>query len=255
MKPLVQQKSARLFVILGAFFICNALVAEFIGIKIFALEPTIGINPINWNILGVSGTLNFTTGVILWPIVFIMTDIINEYFGFKGVRFLSILAAFLIAYAFIMVFAAINVVPADFWVGMYADKGIDNAQTSFAVIFGQSNMIIIGSLVAFLVGQILDAAVFQKIRKLTGEKRFYVRATISTIISQFFDSFIVLYIAFVLPKTWTYQQLLSIGTVNYIYKVLMAILLIPALFIAHYFIDSYLGEKEAKRIRLQAAQG
>ncbi len=58
--------------------------------------------------MGGEGSLNFTAGVLLWPVVFIMTDVINEYFGVSGVRFLSILAAVLIAYAFVMVFASIG---------------------------------------------------------------------------------------------------------------------------------------------------
>lgn len=253
MKILISNRALRLYVILGGFFVTNALVAEFIGVKIFALEPTLGWKPMNWNLFGQSGSLMFTAGVLLWPIVFIMTDIINEYFGQRGVKFLSYLAAGLISYAFFMVFFAIKLVPADFWVGSNVENGVPNMQDAYANIFGQSNWIIVGSLVAFLIGQIVDAWVFYRIRKSIGEGRIWLRATFSTLVSQFIDSFVVLYIAFVLgPAHWPMDLFLAIGTVNYAYKVLMAIALIPMLYVARFFIDKYLGKALSDRLKKEA---
>lgn len=253
MKILIRDKGVRLFLLLGSFFVTNALVAEFIGVKIFALEDTLGWNPLNWNLFGESGSLSFTAGVLLWPIVFIMTDVINEYFGKRGVRFLSFLTIGLIIYAFVMVYLAIGLVPASWWVATGVNDGVPDMQAAYANIFGQSNWIIVGSLVAFLVGQLVDAFVFEKVRKKMGEKSIWLRATLSTVVSQFIDSYIVLYIAFVLgPQQWPWNRFLAIGTVNYGYKVLMAILLIPMLYIMHYAIDNYLGEKQAARLRKEA---
>ena len=253
MKLLISNRAVRLFLILGGFFVTNALVAEFIGVKIFALEPTLGWKPMNWNLFGQSGSLMFTAGVLLWPIVFIMTDIINEYFGRRGVKLLSYLAAGLISYAFVMIFLAIKLAPADFWIGVNAERGVDDMQVAFANIFGQSNWIIVASLVAFLIGQLVDAWVFHNIRKSFGEKKIWLRATISTLISQFIDSFVVLYIAFVIgPQKWPMDLFLAIGTVNYGYKVLMAIVLIPLLYIARFLIDKYLGEKLSERLKKEA---
>ena len=131
MPSIISNKATRLYIALGAFFLCNAFVAEFIGIKIFSLEATLGIDPIEWSLFGVNGKLDFTAGVLLWPLVFITTDIINEYFGVKGVRFLSYTAAALIAYAFLMIFGSIKLEPASWWVGNYESKGIDNMQNAF----------------------------------------------------------------------------------------------------------------------------
>ena len=85
-------KVQRLFLVLSGVFIANAIMAEFIGVKIFALETTLGIEPFEWNLYGQSGSLNFTAGVLLWPVVFLLTDVVNEYFGRRGVRFISWLA-------------------------------------------------------------------------------------------------------------------------------------------------------------------
>ena len=95
-----QDKAGKLFVVLSGFFLVNAVLAEFVGIKIFALETTMGFEPLNWELFGQVGTLNFTAGVILWPFVFVMTDVINEYFGRRGVKFITWLTIILICYAF-----------------------------------------------------------------------------------------------------------------------------------------------------------
>jgi len=248
-----QSKSSRLFIILGGFFVANALVAEFIGVKIFALEETLGIQSMNWDLFGQQGSLQFTAGVLLWPVVFVMTDIINEYFGPKGVRLLSYLTVVLIAYGFAMIYAAIGLTPADWWVGVMAEQGVENYQKAYSAVFGQSLWIIVGSLVAFLIGQILDVLVFHRIKKITGEKLLWLRATGSTLFSQFVDSFVVLYIAFVLgPQQWEMSLFLAVGTVNYAYKFIVAILLTPVLYLVHWILDSYLGRELAEELKLAA---
>ncbi|MBM4191692.1 MAG: queuosine precursor transporter [Gammaproteobacteria bacterium] len=247
------QRSNRLFVVLAGFFLTNALLAEFVGVKIFSLEATLGISPIEWSLLGVSGTLNFTAGVLLWPVVFVMTDVINEYYGVKGVRLVSWVAVGFIAYAFLVAYVSIGLAPAGFWVEANQSLGVPDIQHAYAQVFGQGLWTIIGSIVAFLVGQLVDITVFRKIRAVTGEKLIWLRATGSTAVSQFIDSFVVLYIAFVLgPQKWSIPQFFAVGTVNYLYKILAAIALIPLLYLARRLIKSYLGHDETERLKAAA---
>ncbi len=256
MKSILRDKALRLFLILGAFFITNALVAEFIGVKIFALEASLGLASWEFNLFGETGGLMFTAGAILWPIVFILTDIINEYFGTKGVKMLSYITIGLISYAFLMIFGAIHLVPPEWWVKAGVESGVPDMQAAFTQIFGQSNWIIVGSLIAFGVGQIVDALVFKQVRVKFGEKKIWLRATLSTLVSQFIDSFVVLYIAFVLgPQQWPMSRFFAVGTVNYGYKILMAILLIPLLYFFRMLINNYLGDKEANKLRKLAVHG
>lgn len=251
---ILENKTNRLFFLLGGFFVANAIIAEFIGVKIFAFEGTFGIQPLNWNLFGEVGSLNFTAGVLLWPVVFVLTDVINEYFGKKGVRFLSFLAVGLISYAFLMVYVAIWLAPADWWVGSFATSGVPDMQAAFSNIFGQGLWIIIGSLVAFLIGQVTDVMVFHRIKKVTGEQYIWLRATGSTLISQFIDSYVVLYIAFVLgPANWEMSLFLAVGTVNYVYKFIMAIGLTPVVYAAHFLIDRFLGKTKAEELKMKAA--
>jgi len=243
------QRANRLFVVLAGFFLTNAILAEFVGVKIFSLEATLGIAPFEWSLLGVSGTLNFTAGVLVWPIVFVMTDVINEYYGVKGVRLISWVAVGFIAYAFMVAYVSIGLAPAGFWVEANRDLGVPDIQNAYAQVFGQGLWTIMGSIVAFLIGQLVDITVFRRIRAVTGEKLIWLRATGSTAVSQLIDSFVVLYIAFVLgPQHWPIPQFLAVGMVNYSYKMLAAIAMIPLLYLARRIIKSYLGNAETERL-------
>jgi uncharacterized integral membrane protein (TIGR00697 family) len=252
----LEQKKNRLFVILSGIFLTNAIVAEMIGVKIFSGEQTLGFQPAHLSILGFTMDFNLTAGAIIWPVVFITSDLINEYFGKPGVKRISYLAAFFIAYSFIVIFITIKLPPAQWWMennNTDSAGNYFNMDFAFNKILGQGQRIIIGSLAAFLVSQLVDVFVFQKLKKATGSKMLWLRATGSTLVSQFIDSFVVLYIAFF--GVFSGQQIIAIGITNYIYKFSVAILLTPLIYLGHYLIDSYLGKENAKKISEEASEG
>lgn len=257
---IIKDKPTRLFIILAGIFISTALIAEFIGVKIFSLEATLGWKPAAIHLFGGVYSFNLTCGVLLWPVVFVMTDIINEYYGVKGVRFLSWLTIILIGFGFLIVFGALQTTPNAWWVTSKQEIGIDNMETAFHGIYGQGLGIIVASMTAFLVAQLLDVFVFHKIKKWTGEKKIWLRATGSTIISQLIDSFVVLIIAFYLyPKMvkgqgdpWPFDQLIAICIVNYIYKFIVALLLTPVIYGVHSWIEKYLGHEKAAAMKKAA---
>jgi len=253
---ILKDKPTKLFLFMTAFFVANALIAECIGGKIFSLEKVFGIPASNFTLFGQSGlAFNLTCGVLLWPLEFIMTDIVNEYYGAQAVKRISYTAVGLIAYAFIMFYGSIHTPPADFWIGSKKDTGIDNMQTAYDGIFGQGMWIIVGSITAFLVSQIVDVFVFHKIKKATGNKWIWLRATGSTLVSQLVDSFVVLFIAFKIGNGWTWQLVLAICLVNYAYKFTMAILLTPLIYLIENIIEKYLGKETADKMKLAAMQG
>lgn len=250
-----------LFIILAGFFVANTLVAEFIGVKIFALEDTFGWEPFNFNLFGQVGALQFSAGVLLWPVVFIMTDIINEYYGKRGIRLLTLLTAGLITYAFFMIFAAIWLAPADWWQTQYVSAGVPDMQKAFQAVFGQGLLIIVASLSAFLLAQLTDVISFHRIKEVTGEDKIWLRATGSTVISQLVDTFVVLIIAFKWGpaitgqfEPWSWGQLLAVATVQYTYKFTMAVVLTPVLYWAHNGIDRFLGSELATKMKHQATR-
>ena len=251
---LLDDRATRLFIGLAAFFCVNAVLAEFIGVKIFALEDTLGIAPLQWNLFGQTGSLSFTAGTLLWPVVFVFTDVINEFYGKRGVRMISWIAVALILYGFVFAFAAIHLAPASWWVDSVKSQGVPDYQKAFAAVFGQGLWTIAGSVVAFLLGQLIDVSVFHRIRRMTGEKHVWLRATGSTAVSQLVDSFVVLYIAFVLgPQQWPTSLFMAVSSINYLYKMLAAIALIPLIYLMRRTIIGYLGVERATQLRTEAA--
>ena len=211
-------KKELVFIILAGIFITNAVVAELIGGKLIQVGPFV-----------------MSIGILPWPVVFLTTDLINEYFGEKGVKKLSYITACLIAYAFIILLLAI-LVP--------AAKGISPVNDSqFYAVFGQSMWIIAGSIIAFLVSQLIDVTVFWFFKNRTGERKIWLRTTGSTVVSQLFDSFIVLGIAFWLPGKINFDTFLSSAIIGYTFKLGIAILLTPLIYLGHHLIKKYLSEE------------
>ncbi|WP_174395947.1 queuosine precursor transporter [Flectobacillus major] len=251
---ILNSKRSKLYVFLFGIFLTNAIVAEIVGAKIFSVEQTLGFSPLHLQTFFGTWDINQTAGALNWPFVFITSDIINEYFGTKGVKKISFLTAGFIAYSFVIIYGATLLTPAQFWIDV--NKGDNNFDINyaFAKIFRQGLGIITGSLSAFLISQILDAYVFHSIRKVTGHKKIWLRATGSTLVSQLIDSFVVIGIAFVVFGNWTIDQWISTSLNNYLYKFFSAILMTPLIYLAHNLIDGYLGKELSDELISEAGQ-
>lgn len=239
-------KKQLLFIVLATFFLTNTLVAEFIGAKVISIDTML---PFLGDLPGMG------VGVLIWPIVFLLSDIINEYFGTKGVKRISYIGAFMIAYAFIIIYISTELTPAVEWLEKYATDDVGNPLNinyAYSQIFRQGANLIVASIIAFIVGQLVDAYTFRWIRKITQHKYLWLRAIGSTVISQLIDSFLILYIGFCLLGPWTLGEVLQMGVMQYIYKILLAGLLTPLIYLAHFVIEKYLG-KEGSEELIQSA--
>ncbi len=238
-------RKQQIYLLLSAVFLTNAIIAEFAGAKIFSLEKLLGLLPAQLPVFGGEKLdFNLSVGVVIWPVVFLVSDLINEYFGRNGVRKISFITAGMISWAFLVVLAGTELPPADFWLQLNNTDPSGQAfdiNYAYTSIFRAGMGIIVGSLTAFLVSQLIDAYAFHYLRKLTGHKKLWLRATGSTVISQLIDSFVILFIAFYLLGNWSFDQVLKVGLVQYTYKITLAILLTPLIYLAHWFIDRYLG--------------
>ncbi len=254
---IIRDKPTRLFIILGGFFIANAIIAEVIGVKIFSLEDTMGWERADFSLLNAEHlSFSLSVGVIPWPVVFVTTDIINEYYGVRGVRFLSVLTAALISFAFVVFYFAIHAAPdTGYWVGSNVEIGVPDMQAAYAAIFGQGMNIIIGSIAAFIIGQIADAFIFRRIKRFTGERNIWMRATVSTLVSQLIDSFVVTYIAFSLFKGVSFGQTTAWALTSYTYKFVVAIAFTPIVYLLHWMAEKYLGKELATAMKTNAMKG
>lgn len=229
----LNQRRQWLFVFLVGLFVTNAITAELISNKLIEIPLYFSLGDNKF------GPFITIVGVIPWPVVFILTDLLNEFYGEKAVRRISWITAVLIAYCFIIVSIALAM-PAHEIPGstLATDK-------EFSKVFGQAQMVIVGSIAAFLVSQLLDAFVFHKIKAKTGNRFIWLRSTGSTVISQFIDTVIVLYIGFVLPGSLSFDKFLEIAPTNYFLKLLIAVALTPLIYLGHYLIKRYLKIEKA----------
>jgi hypothetical protein len=226
-----QTRREFVFFILGGFFLTNALVAELTGGKLFTV-PAYGLDWLKLDFVTLS------IGVIPWPVVFLTTDLVNEYFGKSGVRKLTFLAVGMIAYSFVVLFAAIGV-------PTWEHSPVTHEQ--FRAVFGQSMWIIVGSITAFLTAQLIDVLVFLAVRRRTGGRYLWLRATGSTVISQLIDTFIVGFIAFVVPGSLTMKQWIPLAVGSYVFKLVVAVLITPLIYLGHGIIDRYLEHESIKQ--------
>lgn len=203
------------FIILAGFFITNAIVAELVGGKLIRFFDT----------------FTQSLGIILWPVVFILTDLINEHYGKSGVRKLTYITVGLIAYTFILISIGLRIPAVPF-------SPVNDS--TFETVFGQSQWIIVGSILAFFVSQLVDVSVFWMFRNRTGRNMIWLRSTGSTVVSQLIDTFIVQFVAFVLPGKWTMDEFIHNASWGYSFKLLVAICLVPLIYLGHYIIDRYL---------------
>jgi uncharacterized integral membrane protein (TIGR00697 family) len=229
------ERLQRLFVVLAGFFVGNALLAELVGGKLFQVPTPVHV-------------FTLSCGVILWPVVFVMTDLINEYYGRAGVRRLTFLAAAVIAWAFVALWLSQYVRAASF-------SPVDDA--SFDRVFLQSQWIIVGSISAFLLAQLVDVTVFWILRRRTGARMLWLRATGSTLVSQLIDTFVVGFIGLYLPSAlglsradepFTFAHFLNTAGSGYAFKVAIAVAVTPVLYLVHGAIDAYLGAATATEV-------
>jgi uncharacterized integral membrane protein (TIGR00697 family) len=229
----------KLFVVCSAVFLTALIIAEATASKFFtALEL-----PFTITLLGQEFTrVIMTAGVLAFPITFIVTDVMNEYFGKRGIRFVTLVGMVMIIFEFLLLQLAMAVP---------VDPISPVSQGAFTQVFGSTTRVIFGSLVAYLVGQLADITLFHWLRRLTEGRHLWLRATGSTFGSQFLDTFIVLIIAFAgqLPLA----AIVAITLFNYAYKFIIAVAITPLIYLAHWGMDKYLGHTTAEILIQEAA--
>lgn len=219
-----------LFIILSGLFVTNAVTAELISNKLISI-------PIQGDVLGLKfGPFVTVIGILPWPFVFLLTDLLNEFYGYKTVRKLSWITSGLILYCFLIVGISLKIPAVELPGTSLADD------KSYTMVFGQAQMVIVGSILAFLLSQLMDAYLFSWIKSKTGDKYIWLRSTGSTVISQLVDSYVVLFIGFVITGNMSFQDYLVIAPTNYVLKLLIGVALTPLIYAGHFSVRKYLSK-------------
>jgi uncharacterized integral membrane protein (TIGR00697 family) len=234
--------------VLCSLFVGFFVAAEVLGGKLFRFT-LFGLGPGD---LGMGDGAEFaaTAGVIAFPLTFIMTDIVNEYFGRAHVKLFTWIAIAVNVLLQPVIRVAILVPAISFTPGVTDEQ----MQEGYRIALGQTTSIVFASLVAFAVAQLLDVQVFTWLRRRTGGKWLWLRAQGSTVVSQLVDSIAVIYLAFVfIPmafggEPWSFKNAFSVSMTNYVYKFVIAVGITPLLYVVHAAIDRYLGEERAEAL-------
>jgi uncharacterized integral membrane protein (TIGR00697 family) len=213
----------QLFVVLAGVFVTSLTVGDIIGPKLFEVH----LGPID---------AIMSAGMLPFPVTFLLTDILNEFYGKRAARFITWVGFFMAIFAFAVITAAVQVP----WAALTQGPGYTGTvEGAFNNVFGGSQRILAASMVAYLVGQFSDIAVFNLLKRLTKNKMLWLRATGSTVVSQLIDTVVVQFIA------WT--GVLSTGVIfniiftSYAVKLLVAIGLTPLIYAGHVLVERKLG--------------
>ena len=207
----------QIYLWLSATFVTSLVVADVIGGRLFPVGP-----------------FTLSAGMIPFPVTFLLTDLLNEYYGQKAARRVTYLGLAMALFTFALLLIArrlpsspYSVIPDD----------------AFEAVFGVSNRLYVASLSAYLVGQLVDISVFHGLKRLTGGRHLWLRATGSTVVSQAIDSLIVSYVLFYgLPRqdgtTPTVLEILKLAATGYAMKFVIAVGLTPLIYAGHGLLHS-----------------
>ncbi len=246
----VARRQALLLALL-ALFVGFFVSAEMLGAKLWAFT-LFGIGPVNLG-LGEGERFVATAGIFAFPLTFILTDVVNEYFGRRYVRLFTWLSIAVNVVLQPVIQAAIRAPTVSF-----TDVEADVIHDAYALALGQTWTIVAASLVAFAIAQYVDVAVFTWLRRRTGGKLLWLRAQGSTVASQVIDTFVVIFLAFVILPAAIGREPMStadaanISITNYAYKFLIAVAITPLLYVAHASVEGWLGRDEAERLAHEA---
>lgn len=222
----------RVYLWLAAINVTALLLANVVGVKVFAFGANFGFGEL---------TVEHTAGMLAFPITFLLTDLLNEYFGRRATRRVAYIAFTMAALAWGLI-----------WVSRQLPTRLPiipgtATHEAYEMIFGASSVMYLASIVAFLVGALLDIWIFGVFKRATGGRYVWLRATGSTVVSQFFDSLIVTFLFF-----WSFPKLLGsesatlgmtlkIALTGYILKFVIAVVLTPVIYAGRALLRDGLG--------------
>jgi len=215
----------QLFVVLAAVFVTSLVVGDLIGVKLF--EVHVG-----------SVVAVMSIGMLPFPVTFLLTDILNEFYGKKAARYVTWVGFFMAIFAYAVIAIAVQVP----WAPLTrAPDFKGTVESAFNNVFAGSQRILAASMMAYLVGQFADITIFNLLKRTTNNRLLWLRATGSTLVSQLIDTTVVQFVAWtgVLPTA----TIFSIIYTSYIVKLLIAVGLTPFIYLGHGIVERKLGIK------------
>lgn len=209
----------RVYDIVAVFFVAFLLLSN------IAATKTIGIGP-----------LIFDGGAILFPLTYILGDVLSEVYGFKKARRVIILG-----------FAASLLGSLTFWLVQIAppDDSYPN-QEAFAAVLGVVPRFVLASMIGYLAGQLLNSWVLVRIKERWGAQHLWARLLGSTVVGEMADTALFCTIAWAGVMTW--GDIANLAIVGYFYKVAVEAILLPLTYIVVGKVKKYEGVEERETL-------
>lgn len=231
-EPHAVTRAQLVYLWLAAVNVTVLLLANIVGVKLFVFRDVdLGFGAFN---------IEHTMGMLPFPITFLLTDLLNEYYGRRATRRVAYIAFTMAGLAWGLL-----------WISRQFPtlEGIPGTATeeAYELIFGASSLMYLASIAAFLVGSLLDISLFGLFKRLTGGRFVWLRATGSTVISQLFDSLIVTFLFFyIFPRllgqeSATFEFTLKTAFTGYILKFFIAVILTPFIYAGRALLRDVVG--------------
>jgi uncharacterized integral membrane protein (TIGR00697 family) len=222
-RPMILDKRLKLFLVLASVFITCLVVGDIIGGKL-----------VETNVFGFRFTT--TVGMLPFPVTFLLTDVLNEFYGKRAARLVTLVGFFMAVLSFSFIYLA-AAVPFAAMTRSPVWAGVNEA--SFDNVFLGSLRMIVASLCAYLVSQFVDIGVFHLLRRATSGKMLWLRASGSTVVSQLIDTITITFVAW--TGTLSTATIINMIYSNYGLKVLIAVGLTPLIYVLHTLVERRLG--------------
>ncbi len=204
----------RIYLLLGALFITSLVVSNLVFQKFFYWYP------FNVEIFGTK-LFEISVGILPYPITFLITDLISEIYGKKRANDIVIAGIFASFFSMLIVFVA-NVAPATDWSPVKDDM--------FTSVFGSTAIAVFASMMAYLFAQFIDIQIYHFWKRLTKGRHLWLRNNFSTFLSQFVDTFTVLFLLCSFGRI-EWDKFTGLLIAGFIFKVMIAVLDTPFLYL------------------------
>lgn len=220
----------RVYLVLASMFVTALVLTNIIGIKLFAAPHD-------------PASFALTTGILTYPLTFLITDIVSEIYGKKRADFMVLIGFAMSLLMLVIVQVALRVPAHAYWVPM-EDAFYGSAaeyQKAFESVFSLGPLLVVGSMSAYLCAQLTDNFLFHWLKRLTGGKHLWLRNNGSTFISQMVDTIIVNSILFFIGFGWSFAQGAKVMATIYVYKLLIAALDTPLIYLGVFLVKRFVG--------------
>ena len=203
----------RIYLIFIGIFITSLIVSNLIFQKFFQL-----------NFLGINFELS--VGIIFYPITFLVTDVVSEIYGKKKANQMVITGIFSSIFC-LLINQIANFLPATEWSPV-------NTET-FNLVFGNTSLAVGASMLAYLCAQLMDIKIYHFWKKITQGKHLWLRNNLSTIPSQFLDTFLIL-LLLCAGGAIEWNKFFTLFKQGFLFKILIAIIDTPIIYLFTFYL-------------------